>query len=422
MLNSKRIAAILATVVLAPLPALAANASVSTPLPASTINADTRISFNVITSGFQNPTFFIADSIPGGANKNYIDSNGNFAWSPNKDEVGTHNLTITVSDALGNSQTVTQSFTVMSGPTASIDSLSPGATVNVGTQVTFHMTTQGLIGSVSYRSLDYFPNTSVNFTRIDPAGNFSWVPIWQDAGTHTIILNATDGFGYTASTSQTIAVIPSATLKILTPTSGTITPVGTAVPIVATTTGFVNPNYSIVDSTLNASTTASIDSTGHGSWTPHSGEIGTRTFIVSASDSLGHSLSETFNLSVPVPGGGTTQSSGGSLPAVTPYTPGLQPTAQASYYSQGSYTPTPASGSQKNGYVFTRYLEIGASGTSVLKLQTALTSLGFYNGPITGYFGAKTKAGVVAYQNARGINPLGVVGPTTRTYLNKENW
>lgn len=71
-----------------------------------------------------------------------------------------------------------------------------------------------------------------------------------------------------------------------------------------------------------------------------------------------------------------------------------------------------------NNYVFTGLLTSGSSGQQVTDLQQKLASLGFYNGPITGYYASLTEAAVKAFQTAHGITAVGYVGPSTRTALN----
>jgi len=68
---------------------------------------------------------------------------------------------------------------------------------------------------------------------------------------------------------------------------------------------------------------------------------------------------------------------------------------------------------------FTETLYVGVRDPEVTLLQETLKSLGYYLGPITGYFGELTKAAVTAFQSARGLEPVGSVGPLTRSELNK---
>ena len=64
-------------------------------------------------------------------------------------------------------------------------------------------------------------------------------------------------------------------------------------------------------------------------------------------------------------------------------------------------------------YTFTRNLTVGSTGADVTALQTKLGV-----SPATGYFGAITKAAVVAYQTANGLPATGFVGPLTLAKLN----
>jgi peptidoglycan hydrolase-like protein with peptidoglycan-binding domain len=72
-------------------------------------------------------------------------------------------------------------------------------------------------------------------------------------------------------------------------------------------------------------------------------------------------------------------------------------------------------------YNFGQNLTIGSRGADVTALQQFLID-GGYGIPAgaTGYFGAQTRAAVVAFQKARGITPsVGFVGQLTRAELNK---
>lgn len=64
------------------------------------------------------------------------------------------------------------------------------------------------------------------------------------------------------------------------------------------------------------------------------------------------------------------------------------------------------------------FLSEGMQGTAVRDLQTYLSLIGKnYEAlpqlPVTGYFGEQTRAAVIAFQNAFGLDPSGVVGPIT---------
>ncbi|HPL92896.1 MAG TPA: peptidoglycan-binding protein [bacterium] len=72
-------------------------------------------------------------------------------------------------------------------------------------------------------------------------------------------------------------------------------------------------------------------------------------------------------------------------------------------------------------YLFSKFLSIGSNGEEVRQLQLKLKELGYYTySSITGYYGSFTAEAVKKFQAARGISPVGYVGPATRAALNGE--
>jgi murein L,D-transpeptidase YcbB/YkuD len=83
---------------------------------------------------------------------------------------------------------------------------------------------------------------------------------------------------------------------------------------------------------------------------------------------------------------------------------------------------TSASPAASSPYYFTEFLNIGSQDAEVTALQQRLSTLGFYSGPVTGFYGALTEAAVKQYQTKHGILPAtGYIGPSTRTALNAGN-
>ena len=70
----------------------------------------------------------------------------------------------------------------------------------------------------------------------------------------------------------------------------------------------------------------------------------------------------------------------------------------------------------------TSSLSVGSRGAQVTELQKTLTTLGFYSGPITGYFGNLTKQAVIKFQNANNVTPAnGNFGSVSRSKLTSKN-
>ncbi len=85
-----------------------------------------------------------------------------------------------------------------------------------------------------------------------------------------------------------------------------------------------------------------------------------------------------------------------------------------------SATGTPTTATSVSSFTFTKRLEAGVTDTEVKELQKLLFTLGYFKEEATGYFGNITKAAVIAFQKAEGIEPLGFVGPATRAALNSK--
>lgn len=66
---------------------------------------------------------------------------------------------------------------------------------------------------------------------------------------------------------------------------------------------------------------------------------------------------------------------------------------------------------------FSTILRLGDQGIAVSEVQRRLNSLGYYTGPIQGYFDLPTQRAVINFQRAYRLTPTGEVGPTTASYL-----
>lgn len=102
-------------------------------------------------------------------------------------------------------------------------------------------------------------------------------------------------------------------------------------------------------------------------------------------------------------------------PAIVPETPATTTTTNTTPQVQGATTTT----TSNNGFKFTKQLTTGSTGNDVRQLQIRLTAEKVYSGPITGLFGAQTRAAVKLYQKNHGLSQVGVLGPATRALLNK---
>jgi peptidoglycan hydrolase-like protein with peptidoglycan-binding domain len=451
--------------------------------PGTTVSPGNEISFSVVPSGFgSSVTYTVSDSLSGSSVTNSIINNGgNVVWIPTASDAGTHTITITATDQGGNSASVQQSIVVKGVPVVTIQSLSPGASVTVGSAVFFTAAATGFTSPV-YSVSDIFSGSSLLGSNINSAGGFSWITKANDVGGHSITVLVTDNSGDSASTVQPITVVASASSSIQSVTPGTTISFGQPVTFSIVSTGFTNPVYSVSDSLAGGTiSNANINSSGVFTWTPLSQDAGTHNVTITVSDSSGTTMylhqtlavqNASLSIQSPTPSGTVivgrsysfsvvqnglinptykvTDSFSGSsvsnanmtvssgffswIPIVNDVgthtimvvgTDAYGHTANATTIetvAQHTTISTSASVSPvvvPSTYTFNTYLSLGSKGPDVTALQNVLTAKGFYSGPITGTYGPLTKIAVEKFQESHSISPLGVVGVQTRALLNQ---
>jgi murein L,D-transpeptidase YcbB/YkuD len=109
----------------------------------------------------------------------------------------------------------------------------------------------------------------------------------------------------------------------------------------------------------------------------------------------------------------TTPGAGESSSSPTPTTPSTSPST-----TTPTTTTSPGAASTFTLPEGTK-LRLGQGDPAVVKeLQQALAAAGYDPGPADGTFGQGTEKAVVAFQQAKGLSPDGVVGPETASALN----
>ncbi len=68
----------------------------------------------------------------------------------------------------------------------------------------------------------------------------------------------------------------------------------------------------------------------------------------------------------------------------------------------------------------TSILKLGSTGSAVIELQQHLQVMGYFNEPITGFYGISTQTALIAFQAAIGLKPDGIAGPRTLSALELE--
>lgn len=368
------------------------------------------VSFAANASGFTNPVYALSDSFSGSTvSSSDISNVGYFSWVPTVYDAGLHQITVTVSDAYSDAASSTIAIQVSSNAVL-VQQLSPGSLSALGRPITFGIVAPGFINP-SFNISDSYPGTNIYGADINSSGDFSWTPAVNQQGFHQLTIYASDAYGHSGSATLALTVTnPQVSISALKPSA--TAPAGTPITFTALATGLATTTtFSVSDSFSGTSTIANnITNAGAFNWTPTASDLGRHLLIVSASDGFGNVASTTQALTV-------TAAVPVAIPTPVAITTPATPTTVTPVAVVA--TPAPAPVTSSSGYVFAKLLTIGSRGTGVTKLQQRLTTLGFYSGPITAYYGTLTAAAVRRFQKAQGFAQVGYLGPLTRAALNR---
>ncbi len=387
----------IALFVFVPHQAIAATASIESLSPGAVVPAKQLVTFKLSLSGFYAPYFQISDSFPNSSvGSSNISTGGQFSWAPTAKDAGQHVLTITARDFENNVATVSVTLTITPPPSATLSVSPSSAAIPVGTPIAFAAGTAGFTNPI-YSWSDSFSGSSLS-NASGVSGQFTWTPDLSQEGDHTVTVYVSDSSGASASASVPVHIGPLPSLKIVNLRPGTNVSVGTSTTFSVFPVGYTPTVFGVYDS-FSGSTSLSpnaVSNNGLFSWIPQGQDIGVHVITITGSiGPFGKSASTTQTLIVGEMG--KPVSSASQTPSVTA---ALQPSSSVS------------------AYIFTSALKIGSEGAEVTQLQKLLSSLGFFNGEATGYFGPVTAEAVRKFQAAKGIAQLGTVGPQTRAALN----
>jgi hypothetical protein len=173
-----------------------------------------------------------------------------------------------------------------SAASATIQGLSPGSQVIVGSTVTFTVAANGFT-SPTYTLSDSFAGTSLMPTAI-AGGAFNWVPQLKDVGNHIITVTVADGQS-TTTVQQQVFVNSPPSVQIMSLAPGASVLPGQNVTFQTVASGFGAPSYAVSDS-FTGSSVSSSDFTNSGAftWTPQASDGGTHSLTVTVTDPMGH--------------------------------------------------------------------------------------------------------------------------------------
>ncbi len=182
------------------------------------------------------------------------------------------------------------------------------------------------------------------------------------------------------------------------------------------TSTYVDPGFTVVDST-GSSTTVTATSSG----AVNLNQDGTYVITYVATDIYGNTATttRTVNVDLCTPNGGGNGGGGGSqainLGNGIIFT---QSSAQALIEAGVVTGPFTIQVLGATTFHFVSDLGLGSTGVEVVELQARLALINYFNGPITGYYGPKTRAAVMKLQRNNDLPQTGVLDAATRALLN----
>ena len=249
--------------------------------------SDTDVVDNVVNT----LTFSFDGTFPSGA---AITDDGNFTWTPTESQVGSHDITVQVTDgSLTDSETLTVTVRDVNAPPVlnTIDD----QTVNEFVELTFTATASD-DDSLTFSFDGTFPSGAA----ITDDGNFTWTPTESQDGDHTITVQVTDG-SLTDSETLTVTVNEVNVAPVL----NAIGDKGTSKLVELTFTATAS-DTDVVDNVVNTLTFsfdgtfpsgAAITDDGNFTWTPTESQDGDHTITVQVTDG---SLTDSETLTVTV--------------------------------------------------------------------------------------------------------------------------
>ena len=249
--------------------------------------SDTDVVDNVVNT----LTFSFDGTFPSGA---AITDDGNFTWTPTESQVGSHDITVQVTDgSLTDSETLTVTVRDVNAPPVlnTIDD----QTVNEFVELTFTATASD-DDSLTFSFDGTFPSGAA----ITDDGNFTWTPTELQDGDHTITVQVTDG-SLTDSETLTVTVNEVNVAPVL----SAIGDKGTSKLVELTFTATAS-DTDVVDNVVNTLTFsfdgtfpsgAAITDDGNFTWTPTESQVGSHDITVQVTDG---SLTDSETLTVTV--------------------------------------------------------------------------------------------------------------------------
>ncbi|MBX9627946.1 MAG: putative Ig domain-containing protein, partial [Gemmataceae bacterium] len=238
------------------------------------------------------PLTFALTTFPAGA---MIGADGVVRWTPTAAQTGNREFVVRVEDGQGGF--ATQSFTVVVSATAAneppVITSTPPFEATLGVAYVYPVTAADPEGQALTYSLALFPDgMAIDAT----TGRITWTPAAGQAGTHTVVVLATDPGG--AGGSQTYTLVAAAANGPPTITSNAVQTVTAGLPYRYDVRAS-DPDGDPLTFTLDQHPVGmTVDRLGRITWSPGVADVGKHRVAVTVDDGRGLSVTQTYDLAV----------------------------------------------------------------------------------------------------------------------------
>lgn len=275
-----------------------------TPIPNQTINPEE--SLNLVLSAVDSESDAItltATTLPAGAiffdNQN---GTANFHWIPTFNDVGTHTVTVTVTDSHGQADTKSFAITVNSMNRAPVIDAIGNHAVQEGVALTIHFKAVDPDGDALIFSTAGLPSGATFTDNGNGTATITWTPAVGDSGVYNITVLATDSHNLTSTRSFAITVIAAnANLPpILAPINDQTINEGATLSLMVAATDGNGDAITLAATGLPAGATFTDKQNGAGDllWPTNFDSAGVYTITVTAQDVHGATDTQRFQLTV----------------------------------------------------------------------------------------------------------------------------
>ena len=229
-----------------------------------------------------------------------VSSSGLLTGTPTNNDVGTHGVTVKVTDSGGATDTKTFTLTVNNVNDAPVFNFTPPSSTSEDSVFSYQLTANDIDANVVNETLTYTGLNTPSWLTVSSSGLLTGTPTNDDVGTHSVTVQVADSSGATDTRTFSLTVnnVNDAPVFNFTPPSNTNEDVAFSLQLSATDPDALNGAATLTYSEVKLPNWLTLSSDGFLRGTPTNDDVGTHNIIVRVTDEAGIFAEKSFNLTV----------------------------------------------------------------------------------------------------------------------------